>query len=249
MNTLFKFYFQAWTLWALVAAFGLWHMARMARPLALGVMGTVLGVSVLAGLFYTVPSAWSRTGGYTAPPTLDGLRYFSSSYPDDWLAIQWLRQNIGPTATPVLAEAPGGAYAVEESRIAMATGLPAVMGWTNHEGQWRGEYYSRVAERPNQLGALYQVRDWPSTEGVLDQYQIEYVYVGGKEREKFSPYLPKFVQHMDLVFWVTCGLDSTSLQRACQLHPGAELSQAADPALEAQRASALLFRRKPVSVP
>jgi len=31
----------------------------------------------------------------------------------------------------------------------MATGLPTVMGWVNHEGQWRGKYYERIKASSN----------------------------------------------------------------------------------------------------
>jgi uncharacterized membrane protein len=75
------------------------------------------------------------------------------------------------------------------------------MGWTNHEGQWRGAGYALVAERPDQIKSLYQVRDWHTAEGILDKYHIEYVIVGNIERSKYNPiYLPKFDDNMDNVF-------------------------------------------------
>jgi uncharacterized membrane protein len=36
----------------------------------------------------------------------------------------------------VVAEAVGGAYS-NYARISIYTGLPTVLGWGNHEGQWR----------------------------------------------------------------------------------------------------------------
>jgi YYY domain-containing protein len=199
MNTIFKFYFQAWVLWALVSAFGLWYVAQYAgRAFRWSATG-VMGLAVAGGLLYTLPAVNTNTGGFAGPPTLDGMAYFARNYPDDWAAIQWLQTNVPDVR--VVAEAVGGAYNVEESRVAMATGLPTVMGWTNHEGQWRGAYYTRVGERPSQIQTLYQVRDWSATQAILDAYQIEYVYVGATERRKYNPiYLPKFEQNMMPVF-------------------------------------------------
>jgi uncharacterized membrane protein len=198
MNTLFKFYFQTWTLWALVTAFGAWHIAQHARQAMRAAALVVVALAAIGGLAYTLPAVYARTAGFSRPPTLNGMAYFARAYPSDWAAIEWLRRNAAPTA--VVAEASGGAYNVEEGRIAMATGRPNVIGWTNHQGQWRGQYYSRVADRPGLLSTLYQVRDWPSTQMVLDRYNIEYVIVGPTERMRYDTvYLPKFQQHMDLV--------------------------------------------------
>jgi uncharacterized membrane protein len=199
MNTLFKFYFQTWSLWALAGAFGVWHLMQAARRITRWAAYGLMGLAVLGGLVYTGTSLYSKTGGLASAPTLDGMAWYARIYPDDWAAINWLKQNV--SGSPVIAEAVGGAYNIEESRIAMQTGLPSVMGWTNHEGQWRGAYYTQVADRPGQIQTLYQVRDWTTAKAVLDQYNIEYVIVGAEERTKYNPlYLPKFDQNMDIVF-------------------------------------------------
>jgi uncharacterized membrane protein len=199
MNTLFKFYFQTWTLWSLAAAFGIWHTAQAARRLTRWAAAGLLTLAALGGLVYTGTSLHSKLNDLFGPANLDGMSWYAAQFPDDWAGIQWLQANV--TGSPVVAEAVGGAYNIEESRMAMATGLPTVIGWTNHESQWRGAAYSQVAERPDQIKTLYQVRDWSTAHAVLDRYQIEYVVVGNEERTKYSPlYLPKFDQNMDVVF-------------------------------------------------
>jgi uncharacterized membrane protein len=199
MNTLFKFYFQTWTLWALAAAFGAWHLARYAGPVLRSVAAGALWLSIAGGLVTTTTSLWSKTGGFGGQPTLDGMAWFATRYPNDWAAIQWLRANA--TGRPVILEAVGGAYNIEEGRVSMATGLPTLMGWTNHEGQWRGDYYSQVAARPEDVQVVYQARDWSATLSVLNQYGVEYVIVGAEERAKYNPvFFPKFDQFMDPVF-------------------------------------------------
>ncbi|MGH2522790.1 MAG: DUF2298 domain-containing protein, partial [Anaerolineales bacterium] len=201
MNTLFKFYFQTWTLWALASAFGLWYIWQLARPTARRVAAGAMSLATLAGLVYTFPALYSKTGHFAGPPTLDGMAYFAEQYPDDWAAIQWVEQNV--PGAPVLAEGIGGQYWIEGrfSRISMATGLPTVMGWPGHEGQWRGHYIERVVEREGQIQALYQARDWATAQKILDDYDIEYVYVSALEQDKYRPvYLPKFDQHMRAVF-------------------------------------------------
>ena len=200
MNTIFKFYFQTWTLWALAAAFGAWHLAQHARPLVRALAMGALWVGVFGGLVTTLTSLESKTGSFSAAsPTLDGMAYFAQRYPNEWAAIQWLRANA--QGTPVIMEAVGGAYNIEESRVSMATGFPTLMGWTNHEGQWRGDYYTRVGARPGQVETVYKERDWSATLEVLNQYGVEYVIIGAEERSQYSPiFFPKFEQFMDMVF-------------------------------------------------
>jgi uncharacterized membrane protein len=199
MNTIFKFYFQTWTLWALAAAFGAWHLAQHARPAVRTLAQGALGLAVLGGLVTTSTSLHSKTGGFAGAPTLDGMAWYARAYPNEWAAIQWLRANVQDT--PVIVEAVGGAYDIEEGRISMATGFPTLMGWTNHEGQWRGDYYSQVAPRPEQVSTVYQVRDWSATLAILNEHNVEYVVVGAEERAKYNPvFVQKFDQFMDPVF-------------------------------------------------
>ena len=187
MNTLFKFYFQAWVLWSLGGAFGLWYLAQRAGRLtrALGIGLSALGI-VLGG-YYLVGSLPAKTGNFVGPPTLDGMAYFATTYPNDWAAIQWLRQNAAPDA--VLLEGSRGAYWIEgrSSRFAMATGIPTLMGWANHEAQWRGEYFGQVSERQEDIRALYQTRDDTEARLLLDRYRITYVIISDLERQWYRP--------------------------------------------------------------
>jgi YYY domain-containing protein len=201
MNTIFKFYFQTWTLWALVSAFGVWLVARYAGGVGKWISVAAMGLAIAGGLLYTLPAVNTKTGGFAGPPTLDGMAYFARDYPDDWAAIQWLQQN--ESNAPVILEGTRGAYWGEgrSSRISMATGLPTVMGWMNHEGQWRGKYFERVAGRGADIETIYQVRDWGVTRELLDKYQVKYVVVSSLERGWYNPvYTPKFDQNMVAVF-------------------------------------------------
>jgi len=207
MNTLFKFYFQVWVLWGLASAFGLWYLFQYAGRLLQWIAGAVMGLAILGGLVYTLAGLYSKTDHFGNPPTLNGMAYFERDYPSDWAAIQWLQQNA--PGAPVIAEGIGGQYWIEGrfSRMAMATGLPTVMGWPGHEGQWRGQYFEKVAEREGKIRDLYQTRDWAAAQAILDAYDIEYVVVSSLEQSKYQDLQTgkrleqaKFDRHMRVVF-------------------------------------------------
>jgi YYY domain-containing protein len=201
MNTLFKFYFQSWVLWSQAGAFGLWWVFRFGRTrLRLAAM-VFAGVPILLGLVFLPASLASKTAGWSNSPTLDGMRYFAQQYPQDWAAIQWLQDNAPGDA--VILEGSRGAYWLEgrSGRISMATGLSAVLGWANHERQWRGDYYDRVAKREDLIRLIYRGRDWESVRHWMDEFQVEYVLVSDLERDWYQPVQEaKFQQHMREVF-------------------------------------------------
>ena len=201
MNTLFKFYFQAWVLWSLAGAFGigtLWHFGgrRTRLALSLGV-----GLPVLLGCLYLPAGLWSKTGGFNKPFSLDGMAYFAQQYPDDWAAVQWLNEHADPGS--VILEGTRGAYWAEgrSSRISMATGLPTLLGWVNHEAQWRGAYYSQVAGREEDIRTIYTSTDWAKTRQLLDSYGVDLILISDLEREIYQPLREaKFEQNLKPVF-------------------------------------------------
>ncbi|HXC62964.1 MAG TPA: DUF2298 domain-containing protein, partial [bacterium] len=144
MNTVFKFYFQAWILLAVALPYAVWWTLRRLREGAFGWgvgYGAALAVLSLAALVYPVKAVafvwndfdqWSRF-----EPTLDGAAWMQHDMPADYAAIQDLRRTV--PGQPVILEAEGGAY-THFARVAAYTGFRAVVGWGNHESQWRKDW-------------------------------------------------------------------------------------------------------------
>jgi uncharacterized membrane protein len=59
-----------------------------------------------------------------------------------------------------------------------------VLGWGGHELQWRGDYVE-AAKRETDISAIYQGLDPEHTLVLLERYDVNYVYVGRREREKY----------------------------------------------------------------
>ncbi|MBM4424020.1 MAG: hypothetical protein FJ030_11615 [Chloroflexi bacterium] len=206
MNTIFKFYYQAWVLWSVAGAFGVWMVLRMARPLGQTLFGAVAAAAVVIGLIYptlattTITENWqgtTRDADGDRVATLDGMAYMAFSRAADYRAIQFLNATV--KGRPVIAEAVGGSY-TEFARVSAHTGLPTVLGWPFHELQWRGTAES-FAGREEDVRILYTARDWEAALPILQKYNIRYVYVGPAERSQYGDDgLTKFDRNMNAIY-------------------------------------------------
>jgi uncharacterized membrane protein len=196
MNTVFKFYFQAWILWSIGGAYGL---AAFIRRSGVGgrVVVAVAIILILAGLLFPVLAIPKRAGEYGGPVTLDGVEHLARERPADYAAIAWLNEHV--KGSPVILETPGGSYGYE-ARVSAHTGLPTVLGWAGHEHQWRGTY-DEQARRKEDIETLYTSVDEEQVLTLLDKYDISYVYVGPLERSRYPVEgLAKFAGLMEVVY-------------------------------------------------
>jgi YYY domain-containing protein len=209
MNTIFKFYFQAWVLMAMASAFALYWLSTGGGGVAsTAKQGGWLRRSFVAGFWllfamgivYPLLGNYARAGGFDHAPNLDGTAYLAQSQPDDYAAVNWLNENV--KGAPVILEAPGsgGSSYVYEGRVSALTGLPTLLGWAGHEGQWRGNYDVQNSRTPD-IETLYNTRDPQAALALLEKYDVSYVYVGPLERSEYDPRgLEKFDRIMDVVY-------------------------------------------------
>jgi YYY domain-containing protein len=193
MNTVFKFYMQAWLIWGVVAAYSvvilLSELRRVARVLVLILFVVVLGAGMVYPAF-AFPDVYVRAEGQ--PLNLDGSAYI---LPDELEAIAWLQ------AAPLrpLVEAVKGSYDPNYARFATNSGQPTVMGWPGHESQWRGgsvDFVPRIGD----VERLYTSSDWTVTSEILEKYEVGYLAVGNVERATYLVNEIKFQNHLEIAF-------------------------------------------------
>ena len=205
INTIFKFYYQAWIVLSLAAAYGIAILLNRLRGAARVAFSVILMLVLIVGLTYPALSLFNKTNNFNPPFgfTLDDFERVQRENPDEAAAIQWLRS----APDGVVAEATGGAYS-SYARISIYTGLPTVLGWDNHEGQWRDR--ALQGTRKQDIETLYTTNDWIATQDILNRYNIRYVVIGNLERstyqvneEKFSRFLrPAFQQGNTIIYEV-----------------------------------------------
>jgi YYY domain-containing protein len=181
MNTIFKAGYQAFLLLGLAAGCALpWAAAWMPRR-AWTPWAAVASVLILLGLVYPYAGSYARTGGFSNPPTLNGLKWLESRSPGDPGAMAWIRDNTAGDA--VVLEAFGDDYsAFGHGRISTFTGRPTVMGWAGHEVQWQHD----PGSRGNDIQTLYTSTDANAVKPLIERYGIRYVVAGPIEQTTYG---------------------------------------------------------------
>ena len=235
MNTVFKFYFQAWSLLSVSSGVGLFFIlegfrsgrtmrvrARWVQQCIGGIWSSLLLVLVLASLVYPLIAPYARYSRVDASHpqpymstdlSLDGSAYLATCrQPDcdfatvgDYKAIHWLNEHI--QGDPVVVEGSGDDYSYS-SRISTFTGLPTLMGWAGHELQWRVNWVKRSQaeqedfnSRQASIDTIYTNPDSSIVLTTLARYHVQYLYVGGFERSKYSNAdLKRFENFMQVVY-------------------------------------------------
>ncbi|HZU87026.1 MAG TPA: DUF2298 domain-containing protein, partial [Anaerolineaceae bacterium] len=200
MNTVFKFYLQAWTLFAISSGAALyWLLPSVRNEFSAGWRRTwkVFFYFFLfsAALFPLVAGLDKMNDRLSvlAPQSLDGMAYMNTSFyadfdqtmdlSQDYRAIRWMQDNV--QGSPVIVEANIVEYRWG-SRFTIYTGLPGVVGWNWHQRQQRGVVSGEwVTQRVDQIEKFYTTLSKQDAVDFLKRYEVKYIIVGQLERGRY----------------------------------------------------------------
>ncbi len=196
MNTIFKFYYQVWVVWAIAAGYATVVLLRESLKSWVGLIFPPALIVVLAmALVYPLFGFGMYFESVNLQTiTLDSTAYLANYAPDEMEAIRWLQN----APYGYVAEAVGGSY-TGFARVSTMSGLPTVLGWPGHESQWRGGEQEK-GTREADMAQLYKARRWEQASPILEKYKIRYVYVGSLERSTYRPNDSLFQQYLQPVF-------------------------------------------------
>lgn len=184
MNTLFKFYYQTWTLYAVAAGVALAVLWHESAGVALGraALTSAVVAAIVLGAAYPIVSTYQWTDHFTAWRGLDGLAFGDETDPDDVAAIRWLSAQSRPGE--VVLEAAGCSYRpfsrLPFSRVSAFTGVPTVIGWDGHERQWRAGQPAALGDIPRRQSAVAAMFADPESPLFAD-FAVTWLFVGSYE--------------------------------------------------------------------
>ena len=124
-----------------------------------------------------------------------GEFFIEKNFESDRKALEWLNENV--TGTPVVLESTGDSYS-KHQRVSSITGLPTVMGWYVHEWLWRNDTEAQNV-RSADIKKIYTSTDRAEVEALIEKYQVEYIYVGTLENEKYPELNHELLQQLGTV--------------------------------------------------
>lgn len=197
MNTVFKFYYQIWILLSVVAGFSIWYVSsRWNTRILRGRVGLLCWsfflVTIFGSLSYYPMASLLVSHSYASVRTLDGQNYIARENINESMVIDWIRKNVRSEAVVLeAAEIPCANSQgfcsdwTSVGRIAGNTGRPTVIGWEQHELQWRKKD-EVVTGRRDDVRVIYETIHISVAETLLEKYQVDYVLIGPRERAAYG---------------------------------------------------------------
>ena len=184
-NTMFKLTYQAFTMFGILLGYALIRLWMEKKHVIRKVLTSAVFACFAGCCFYTATAVHAWFGQVWDPSQYQGLdatAYLETTFPEDAAAIRWLNDNV--TGDPVVLEANGDSYSDYE-RVSAMTGLPTVLGWYVHEWLWRDDT-GALNERAQEVETIYTSTNQEEVKALLEKYQVEYIFVGAREREKYE---------------------------------------------------------------
>lgn len=193
-----------WLSWLLFAALILVPLAWAVRPQQQHLRRAwmaVLGCVVIIEALYPPIALYDRMHlcSNFQHPTLNGTAYLDRLLPREVKALRWIDKHVDHM--DIILEAPGKrGYNCFDTRIAIFTGHPSLIGWVGQEEQMR--YNDRLTgSRTADADRIYSTLNIGEAQRLLERYHVNYVFVGNNERAAYSRAgLEKFQRFMDLVY-------------------------------------------------
>jgi uncharacterized membrane protein len=195
MNTVFKFSMQAWLCFAIGGALAVSRLWSLFGSFVKRGWSVVLLVLMLGCSVFLIEGTAARIHDHQGwvdiqrpvlsvsyLPTVDGFAFVRAWYPADAKAIEWINAHIA--GSPVLLEAAAPVSYQWYNRISVFTGLPDVLGWSDHVGEQR--YDDQPLNRITDIGLIYSTRDSAQAIELLRYYHVRYIYVGPLERQVYA---------------------------------------------------------------
>jgi YYY domain-containing protein len=204
MNTIFKFYYQAWVILSIVAGYSIFkflidlnrkniHFNKYTS------FFTIFLLSIVVSGFYFAPSSLSTKISESEFKGLNGMEHIKQYTPHVYEAIIFSKEHIDPESGILESVGEWGDAGI----ISTNTGIQNIINWPGHEKQWRGTIQS-IEERIDDVNTIYLTLDNGTAIKLLKKYNVKYIFIGLKELNKYDKkYLEKFASFGTLIFTST----------------------------------------------
>lgn len=100
---------------------------------------------------------------------------------------------------PIVLEADGDSYS-NSCIVSVLTGFPTILGWHTHEWLWHNSH-SYMETRRIDVESIYTGTDLYEKRALLAKYDVDYIFIGEKEYEKYDVVQNELLEDMGSVVY------------------------------------------------
>ena len=158
---------------------------------------------LMFGYFFNATNSWFGT--WTDASTRKGtsaLVYLDEEdFSKEKEALLWLKEySENNEIDGAIAEAPGDSYTAYE-RASVISGMSTPAGWKVHEWLWR-DSLDGISARISDIDYLYSTStDTEEVKKIIKKYDIEYIFFGTRELEKYGTAVKEDVKKLGDVIY------------------------------------------------
>ena len=191
MNTIFKFYFFVYLLISIFSVYFLYKIYLFLSKKIFIIFISVFLIFMLPSFWWTISALNSRFEEQKGIRGLDGLSYLIDEEKE---LISFIKRNT--QTEDIILETVGRAYS-KTNFIPASTGRATVLGWPNHEIQWRGSA-NMINDLQYKIELFYQ--DPHNNMDLINEYKIKYVILSKNDIliNKYDE--NEFIKSFDLIY-------------------------------------------------
>lgn len=186
-NTMFKLTYQAYVMFSICISYIIVRLLYKAKKIIYRIFLVLVLLIQISTIPYGIDAIITKYKNENYKGINNSELYISENLPDDYRAIQWIKQNIDRKS--IILEKSGDSFS-RVNRVSVFTANPTVLGWYAHEWLWRAdENYQAPEDEKNRwqdIYVLYTTNDENKAKEIINKYNISYIYIGNVEMEDYA---------------------------------------------------------------
>lgn len=177
MNTVFKFYFINYIILNLISIYIILNFFNSIEGLKKYLSISIFILFIIPSIWWATASIRTRSIDNIGAFSTNGLDYLNESEVE---AINFIKDNISKES--IILEGVGKSY-TRSNIISASTGRSTVLGWVNHQLQWRSDY-ELIINLDNQIEKFYTNPSLDSE--IIKLYNVKYILLSTFEKKRYD---------------------------------------------------------------
>lgn len=188
-NNIFRSYLytQILILMPIVSSISIFIIFKRMNPINKDILVVMLTIVFLPLMIFTILAPIYKTDNFKVItnliPNLSGINHMEVFHKPDFEAIEWIKRNTPKNSIILEGIKPGDAF---DGRISAYSGRKSILACSNEKAFSYGPKITDIiTKRHNDIDNIYAATDKTKIKDLIEQYNIDYIYVGELEKQLY----------------------------------------------------------------